>query len=385
MDVVEQPEENQNAVLTSMSASVASYFSIPNIMVPKARPRFLDEEDQKLEKNLSSMFFCIVCLELPRGPIYQCKLGHLMCEPCICHIIVNASFHVRPGSCPGCRIPISMECTRNLVAEKLVLELSEPCKYCSANFLLRDLKRHTEEECEERPAKCPYWAFGCEWPGNYKQKADHAKACAFSKMCAHDLAQHLQTRMAAREADNTFKAIFDILSSKMVIFVDLYLLMGIAQSQPVYESAPFKLLNCTWIYKIHPNLAKPQPLTYQLCLMSPILMPITVKYVILKGPYLELDIKPKIYTFTFDRTHLKTPLEPLETDYNETIHFLSKALTINLRLFVVRDTIEIPKNITMDPEVPIEVTAFHIIHTESNEVGNSLLRGNHSGGLYHPS
>ena len=86
----------------------------------------------KMTKTVSYKFsaelFCSLCAELPRiGPIFQCELGHLMCEACSNLMDI----------CPTCQ---STNCkTRSFIAEKFLAKIPKPCKFaangCKEEFL----------------------------------------------------------------------------------------------------------------------------------------------------------------------------------------------------------------------------------------------------------
>ena len=60
-------------------------------------------------ENLKAHLECPVCLIVPKkGPIYQCRNGHLLCKEC----------HPQMKRCPLCQIPL--EKLRNLLSEQLV-------------------------------------------------------------------------------------------------------------------------------------------------------------------------------------------------------------------------------------------------------------------------
>jgi E3 ubiquitin-protein ligase SIAH1 len=61
---------------------------------------------------------CPVCFKVPDSPpIYQCVVGHMICEDC----------HSKVVECPTCRQPLGK--TRNFVAEKLIEKIPTRCRY----------------------------------------------------------------------------------------------------------------------------------------------------------------------------------------------------------------------------------------------------------------
>merc|ERR1712126_117624 len=70
------------------------------------------ECSQDLFRSIEESVQCPVCLDSPRGYIFQCEFGHVMCSSC----------RNRLRSCPVCRVKLVFP-IRNLALEKLATML----------------------------------------------------------------------------------------------------------------------------------------------------------------------------------------------------------------------------------------------------------------------
>lgn len=130
------------------------------------------EEKPVLEpvvKNLNSVIVdlieCQVCLDPILPPVYQCKLGHLICSKC------------KPSltRCPTCNDHIID--IRNTVMDKICDSLRYPCRNvetgCNEIICLRDKNSH-EDNCRFKMYNCPTQSTtGCKWKGLHGQIVTH--------------------------------------------------------------------------------------------------------------------------------------------------------------------------------------------------------------------
>ena len=109
-----------------------------------------------LQRNISSFpsvdeiqegLECAICLDVPKShPIYQCDNGHIFCSSC----------HYRVIECPMCGVTVG--CTRNLTAEKIVARYPQCCEYskygCTVRLIQVDRECH-QLACQYKPVACP--------------------------------------------------------------------------------------------------------------------------------------------------------------------------------------------------------------------------------------
>ncbi|XP_023226082.1 E3 ubiquitin-protein ligase SIAH1-like [Centruroides sculpturatus] len=111
-----------------------------------------------------ALFECPVCYSFMSPPVYQCRMGHVLCSYC----------KVRVSSCPTCRG--EMGNYRNLMLEKMSELVALPCKYrdngCSELKVLSEKKGH-EKYCSFKTCQCPSLDPACQWEGTYLQAHPH--------------------------------------------------------------------------------------------------------------------------------------------------------------------------------------------------------------------
>jgi len=112
------------------------------------------ERGLDLEKELE----CPVCLIIPRSPpIFQCRLGHLICSDC--HPRLPRPYRSR--RCPVCQAKYCNPPTRNFLAERLIECIDRSCRFdfrgCDSRFT--DSSSLTSHE-----ALCPYRPKGFKVP-----------------------------------------------------------------------------------------------------------------------------------------------------------------------------------------------------------------------------
>ncbi len=132
---------------------------------------------------------CPVCLEGHRNPpIYQCQNGHLICSRCIARPEITV--------CPSCRHELDKNNKiRNIVAEKMINHMPQPCKYedkgCPERVFPAEKRELHEKECPCRALpKCPI-VQSCRETVTFKDLLDHMKT-------AHPEVQPLGNRGTVR-------------------------------------------------------------------------------------------------------------------------------------------------------------------------------------------
>ncbi|XP_074646113.1 zinc finger TRAF-type-containing protein 1-B-like isoform X1 [Tubulanus polymorphus] len=304
------------------------------------------ESDSKLEDRLNGILRCTVCLDLPRVSMYQCTNGHLMCAGCFAHLLADARLNDETSTCPNCRCEISKNlCSRNLAAEKAVSELPAECRFCSDQLPRHMLENHEGEKCLERLTNCEYDKIGCPWRGPYHELKQHAEQCTHPKKTGAEIMESLNVRDLKRaEEMKVYNKIHSMLSYEKITFVDLQLRPYRTDdfiTKLFYETSRFSAFNWQWVIKArvnddmkNPALSTKRSLTYQLILKSRVANPFDVHYLIVQGPYGEMNVMPAIYKSRFSNENFESDYEPLPIGDSLECNKLLAAKTINLRLIM---------------------------------------------------
>jgi len=110
-----------------------------------------------------------------------------------------------------------------------------------------------------------------------------------------------------------------------------------------YETSRFSAFNLQWVLKAFivadgcksPNLSVSRSLEYQLVLKSkPPSGNITVHYVLLKGPYGDMKVKPAIHQAEFSTDSMEGPQQPLPLIDSIECNKQLSAKTINMRIIL---------------------------------------------------
>lgn len=133
-----------------------------------------DDEDTTALKHLE----CPVCFHLYLPPIYQCELGHCICESCKDNV----------AHCPTCHSGFGQ--TRNFVLEDLIGRTIYPCRYrtegCRVKKWGRDIRNH-ELTCLFGPFDCPLKDFeNCTSIFKRNQLDDHIKNIHYESLLELD-------------------------------------------------------------------------------------------------------------------------------------------------------------------------------------------------------
>ncbi|XP_018335771.1 cysteine and histidine-rich protein 1 homolog [Agrilus planipennis] len=303
-------------------------------------------KSDKLEQRLGGILCCAVCLDLPKSAVYQCSNGHLMCAGCFTHVLADARLRDETATCPNCRVEISKtSATRNLAVENAVLELPSECQYCGHEFPRNTLEKHEETLCEERISGCKFSRIGCPWRGPVHEISEHEGHCAHPHKSGADVMEALQVidEHNANER-KVYDCIFDLLGYEKITFNDLQLKPYRTDEfvhRLFYETSRFSAFNNQWVVKARINNMQKDPtqssereMTYQLILKTKTTVPLHVHYIILKGPFGDMKIKPTIYEFEFNDQENEGPYMPLALPDTAECNRLLAAKTINFRLIM---------------------------------------------------
>ncbi|KAL0279055.1 UNVERIFIED_CONTAM: hypothetical protein PYX00_000693 [Menopon gallinae] len=306
-------------------------------------------KNDKLEQRLGGILCCAVCLDLPVAAVYQCSNGHLMCAGCFTHLLADARLRDELATCPTCRVEFSKQsASRNLAVEKAVSELPSECQFCNKEFPRNVLGRHEDSECEERITTCKYSRIGCPWRGPSLWCVEHEKVCLHPKKTGAEVMEALQIiEKKTEEEKHLYESIFDLLSFEKMTFNDL-------QMKPyrtdefvhklLYETSRFSAFGHVWVVKARINNFQSDPanssvrdMTYQLIVKSKPTLPMTIHYLVVKGPFGDMKVKPRIYKFDFTEKECESPYNQLPLpDSTECNRLLaSKAINFRMIMFLV--------------------------------------------------
>ncbi|XP_033848928.1 zinc finger TRAF-type-containing protein 1-like isoform X1 [Acipenser ruthenus] len=330
---------------------------------PKKRVRLLQEgEAGKLEERLYVVLCCTVCLDLPKASVYQtdcnvrvdlpmssfyqCTNGHLMCAGCFIHLLADARLKEEQATCPNCRCEISKSlCCRNLAVEKAVSELPCECSFCLKLFPRSVLERHQKEECQDRVTVCKYKRIGCPWKGPFHELTVHEAECCHPTKTGNELMGILDVMdQSHRKEMQLYNGIFSLLCFEKIGFTEVQFRPYRTEdfiTRLYYETPRFTVLNQTWVLKArvndserNPNLSCKRTLSFQLILKSKVNSAMECSYLLLKGPYDDVKIKPVIYHYVFSNDANETDYMPLPIIDSIECNKLLAAKNINLRLFI---------------------------------------------------
>ncbi|XP_074594570.1 zinc finger TRAF-type-containing protein 1-B [Brevipalpus obovatus] len=299
-----------------------------------------------LEERLERILCCSVCLGLPMTFIYQCKNGHLVCLPCFNHLLADSRLRDETATCPNCRCLINNEeCIRNLAVEKAIQELPVKCTYCATAIPRANIEVHERSLCCERLITCRYERIGCLWRGAYHEKDVHESICSHLKKNGREILPIIEM-MDKREREErlVYDSIFDLLSFEKILHQDI-------KWQPYrtdeylprlyYETNRFTLFDLQWVIKARVNDDQKDPtqsserrITYQLCLKTRITDPLDFHFVILKGPYGDMKVTPRIYRSEFTSSKMESNYNPLPLMDSTECNRLLSGKVIHFRFFM---------------------------------------------------
>jgi len=301
-------------------------------------------KEEKLELRLGGILCCAVCLDLPRTAIYQCTNGHLMCAGCFTHLLADARLRDETATCPNCRIEISKtNSSRNLAVEKAVNELPAECQYCSKQFPRHLLERHASELCVERSTTCKFYRIGCPWRGPHHELNQHEELCTHPRKSGSEVMGALCIIDEKRHDElELYTKIFDLLSFEKITFNDLQLKPYRTDEfihKLFYETSRFTVFSNQWAVKARVNDTQTDPtqscertLSYQLILKSRASGPLSMHFLILKGPFGDMKVFPRVHHFEFGNDKNESPYFHMPLQDSGECNRLLAAKAINFRL-----------------------------------------------------
>jgi len=271
-----------------------------------------------------------------------------MCAGCFTHLLADARLRDETATCPNCRVEINKaSATRNLAVENAVSELPSECQFCGKAYPRNTLDHHEEHECEERICACKYHRIGCPWRGPLHELEQHETECVHPNNNGADVMKALELiDQKYIEERNLYDSIFDLLSYEKITFNDLQLKPYRTDEfvhRLFYETSRFSAFNNQWVVKARINNSCKDPtqssvrdMTYQLILKTKSTQPLSIYYIILKGPFGDMKINPRIYKFDFnDAVNVnEAPYMPLPIPDTAECNRLLSAKTINFRLIM---------------------------------------------------
>jgi len=300
----------------------------------------------KLERRLGGILCCAVCMDLPNSAVFQCTNGHLMCSACLTHLLADARIRDETATCPSCRCVMTREmCSRNLAVEKAASELPGLCRYCGQELPRSQIAVHEDEKCEDRLTICGFARLGCPWRGPHHELGSHEGSCPHPNKSGREILSSLESLdRQAKEEKRLYDSIFEFLSFEKIAFQDLqwkaYRTEDFIQ-RLFYETSRFSAFNQQWVVKARVNDNDKDPsqvcerrLSYQLVLKSKPTTPISVHYLILKGPFGDMKVSPCLYRFDFTETSLESPYTLLPLKDSAECNKLLAAKAINFRLIM---------------------------------------------------
>jgi hypothetical protein len=105
-----------------------------------------------------------------------------------------------------------------------------------------------------------------------------------------------------------------------------------------YESSRFSAFNNQWVVKARINDSQKDPtqssereMTYQLLLKTKTSTPMTLSYIVLRGPVGDIKVNPRVYQFNFTENETETAYESVPLSDTAECNRLLAAKTINFR------------------------------------------------------
>ncbi|NXX11329.1 CYR1A protein, partial [Podargus strigoides] len=185
----------------------------------------------------------------------------------------------------------------------------------------------------------------CPWQGPYHELTVHEAECTHPTKTGNELMEILDEMDQTRKKEmQLYNNIFNLLSFEKIGYTEV-------QFRPYrtddfitrlyYETPRLTVLNQTWVLKArvndserNPNLSCKRTLSFQLILKSKINSPLECSFLLLEGPYDDVQIRPVIYHFVFSNESAETDYMALPIVDSVECNKLLAAKNINLRLFI---------------------------------------------------
>ncbi|XP_015930770.1 zinc finger TRAF-type-containing protein 1-A [Parasteatoda tepidariorum] len=300
---------------------------------------FKNEDKSTLKFKLKEILRCAVCLELRRSAIFQCKYGHLICAGCFGEILNESRLQNEIASCPTCQTTISKDlCSRNIAVERTISELPMTCPHCSLEIVPEIYKVHKKSLCDKRPAICCNHLIGCPWEGPYLEKYKHQEQCKQLYANGYEILKALTAMdQENKEEVHLYERIFELLSVEKFSYFDLQFKASTCTCENkavTYETSKFSAFDNLWL--VSGNIKEePFEFQYKLILKTKLSGPLSLHYLLVKGPYSDMEIKPQLRHFTFTDKASESPSNNLVLWYNtDSLETFFLAKRINFRIFL---------------------------------------------------
>lgn len=196
-----------------------------------------------------------------------------------------------------------------------------------------------------RVTQCKYKRIGCPWHGPFHELSAHEAECSHPSKTGMELMGILdEMDQSHRRELQLYNSIFSLLCFEKIGFTEV-------QFRPYrtddfitrlyYETPRFTVLNQTWVLKArindserNPNLSCKRTLSFQLILKSKVNSALECSFLLLKGPYDDVKIKPVIQHHVFSNDANETEYALLPISDSVECNKLLAAKNINLRLFI---------------------------------------------------
>ncbi|CAG0883941.1 unnamed protein product [Darwinula stevensoni] len=251
------------------------------------RCKIQDELSEKTElvrlaTRLGGILCCAVCLDLPSSAVFQCPNGHLMCGACFTHLMADACLRDETAMCPNCRTKISTDLpTRNLAVEKAIGELPTSCRYCGDEQPRHSVHHHATVDCLQRP---------------------ELLICSISDL-------HLR----ACHTEDFIQKLF-------------------------HETGRFSAHSHQWMVRTRINNEQKDPtqsvdrhISFQLALKTKTSSSVKIHFVMVHGPYSEIQMKPLVFMHDFTNEEPESPWNPMPLKDPADCNKLLMARTLKLR------------------------------------------------------
>lgn len=273
-----------------------------------------------------------------------------MCAGCFTHLLADARLRDETATCPNCRTVISRElCSRNLAVEKAVCELPTECQFCASELPRAHIERHEADLCEERLTRCSYSRIGCQWRGPHHELEVHTAVCSHPLKTGGEVMDALELiDQQLHKEQMLYNTIFELLSFEKITFNDL-------QFKPYrtdefihklyYETSRFTAFGSQWVVKARVNDNQRDPtqscertLSYHLVLKSKATSAMAIHFMILKGPFGDMKVNPRLYQHEFSEAAMESPYQPLPLLDSAECNKLLAAKAFNFRLIMFHVT-----------------------------------------------
>ncbi|XP_035210772.1 cysteine and histidine-rich protein 1-A-like [Stegodyphus dumicola] len=297
----------------------------------------LGEENRAMNTKLKEIFKCTVCEEVRRTPIYQCKYGHLICAGCFGDILLESRVQNEIATCPVCQTTINKDlCSRNVAAEKAILLLPRRCKFCNNEYRLHILTQHESEKCNHRRLTCPNYAIGCGWRGKVYSGFKHGLKCSKSSDVGYDILRSLSTIDGMhKDQIDLHNKLMELLSCEKFTHCDLQFKKCREEGNNIvkYETTTFCALENQWMIRCEAVMYS-LLCNFQLVLKTKINNPINLQYMLNKGPYSDMDFKPKLHQFKFSDKSMESQREEIYFINKNNYRNFTASKRVNFRIFL---------------------------------------------------